>query len=63
MLCSLSRLEDQQLQEIQSLEQELGKNLLSYTCRDLTAAELTEAELEKIRDLEGKLGLSLVAVK
>ncbi len=63
MLCSLSpKMEDTHLKEIQSLEAELGKTLLAFSCHDLKAADVTNNELEKIQTLEKKLGLSLVAV-
>jgi hypothetical protein len=35
MLCSLSKLKDGRLEKIKALEQELGKNLLSFSCYDL----------------------------
>lgn len=63
MLCSLSKLDDRQLDKIKSLEKELGKNLLSFTCHDIRAAELSKEELEKVRNLENKLGVALVAVQ
>jgi len=63
MLCSLSKLDNTQLEQIESLEKKLGKNLLSFTCHDIEAAELGGDDLERIRSLENKLGVSLVAVK
>ena len=47
---------------IQSLEQELGRPLLAFSCHDIRAAELEEEQLAKIRDLEAKLGIYLVAI-
>ena len=63
MLCSLSKLDNNQLGQIESLEKELGKNILSFTCHDIEPAELGGDELEKIKSLENNLGVSLVAVK
>jgi len=54
MLCSLSKLDDSQLGQIESLEKELGKTLLSFTCHDIKPAELKGDELEKIKNLEKK---------
>jgi hypothetical protein len=62
MLCSLSKLDESQIKQIESLEKELGKTLLSFTCHNIDAAELGGDELEQIKKLENKLGLSLVAV-
>jgi len=62
MLCSLSDLKDQQLEKIRSLETDLGKTILSFSCHTATPASLKEAELTKIQKLEKELGLSLVAV-
>jgi hypothetical protein len=62
VLCSLSNLDDDQLKRIKSLEKELDKRLLSFTCHDIKPAELKGNELNKIQNLESELGLSLVAV-
>jgi hypothetical protein len=63
MLCSISKLDDSQLEQITLLEKDLGKNLLSFTCHDVVVAEVEDFELEKIQELEAKLGVALVAVK
>jgi hypothetical protein len=63
MLCSLSTLGSSQLSAIHRLEQELGRPVLAFSCHDITPADVTQEELEKIQHLEEKLGLSLVAVK
>jgi hypothetical protein len=55
-------LESKELDSIQSLEQELGRPLLAFSCHDIRAAELQEEELTKIKDLEAKLGIYLVAI-
>ena len=63
MMCSLSRLESKELEAIQLLEQEVGRPLLAFSCHDIRAAELEEEQLARIRDLEAKLGIYLVAVQ
>ena len=62
-LCSLSRLDEDQVHAIQHLEQALGKRLLAYSCHDAELAPLNEEEFKKIDDLQKELGLILVAVK
>lgn len=62
MLCSLSKLNDRDLQTIQALETEIGKPLLSFTCQDVQPASLDDAVLAKIQKLEKELSISLVAV-
>ena len=63
MMCSLSKLESKELEAIQSLEQEMGRPLLAFSCHDIRTAELEAEQLAKIRDLEAKLGIYLVAVQ
>ena len=65
MLCSLStKLGSKDLEAISALEKELGTPLLAFTCRsELKPAEVSGDQLAKIKALEGKLGLSLVAVR
>jgi len=63
MLCSLSGLSDPQLDKIRSLESELGKTILSFSCHNAATASLEEADLAKIKSLENELGLSLVALE
>ena len=62
MLCSLSSLEENKLEKVRTLENELGKRLLSFTCHDLAPTELKDDELNKIKTLESELGVALVAV-
>lgn len=62
MLCSLSSLEKEQIEAIQSLEKKLGKALLAYSCREAKIAAVNEDDLREIRNLEGRLGVTLVAV-
>jgi hypothetical protein len=65
MLCSLStKLGSEDLMAINALEKELGTPLLAFSCRsDLKPADVSGDQLAKIKALEGKLGLSLVAVR
>ncbi len=51
MLSSLSSLDDSGLEKIKSLEKELGKSLLSFSCHDLTPAELNDNDLEKVKGI------------
>jgi len=62
MLFSYAMLNIDQLKEIQSLEEELGKTLVAFQGQKIDISELTEEELKRIEDTEQKLGLSLVAV-
>jgi hypothetical protein len=64
MLCSLStKLDSNNLQAITDLEKELGLPLLAFSCHDMQPAEVKPEQLSKIQALEGKLGVSLVAVR
>ncbi|AEB08473.1 hypothetical protein [Desulfobacca acetoxidans] len=64
MLCSLStKLGPEELQAINTLEQELATPLLAFSCHDLKPAEMSSAQLSQIQALENRLGISLVAVK
>jgi hypothetical protein len=65
MLCNLStKLGSEDIVAINALEKELGTPLLAFSCgADLKPAVVTGDQLAKIKTLEGKLGLSLVAVK
>lgn len=63
MLCSIGKVEQKELDEIKSLEKELGKTLLAFECnREMKPARLSENELKRIREVEEKLHLALVAV-
>ncbi|TCD48171.1 hypothetical protein [Chlorobium sp. N1] len=63
MLSTLSALTQSQIEEIRSLERELGKTILSFSGCDASAEDLTPAELERIRELEAQIGTMLVAVR
>ena len=62
MLCSISKLTEQDLQSIQDLENSLNKSLLAFSCHDIKVADLSADELARIQELENRLGMSLIAV-
>ncbi|MDJ0669292.1 MAG: hypothetical protein QNJ61_18565 [Desulfobacterales bacterium] len=63
MLCSLAtKVTDEAVATINTLEKDLGKTLLAFQCHNLKPSELSEDELERIRKVESELGVSLVAV-
>ncbi len=63
MLCSLStKLGDQEMSAIKTLEKEVGHPLLAFSCHALQPAAVNADQLAKIQALESKLGISLVAV-
>ena len=64
MLCSIANnINDETLQTINNLEKDLGKTLLAFSCHDLKPSQLSNKELEKVEEVEKKLGVSLVAVE
>jgi sugar phosphate isomerase/epimerase len=64
MLCSLAtKLDQGQIAEIESLAQDLGTPILAYSCYQADAAPIDDAQVGRIKELEGKLGVALVAVK
>ena len=63
MLCSLSHLDTQAVQQIQALESELNQTLLAFSCHNVNMPVLEAGKLAKIQELEKKLGISLVAVQ
>jgi len=64
MLCSLAtRLDQGQIAEIESLAQDLGTPILAYSCYQADAAAIDDAKIARIKELEDRLGVALVAVK
>jgi hypothetical protein len=64
MLCSLAtKLDQSQISEIESLAQDLGTPILAYSCHEADAAPIDDAQVGRIKELEDKLGVALVAVK
>ncbi|WP_028580861.1 hypothetical protein [Desulfogranum japonicum] len=63
MLCSIAPdVAQDSLKAINDLEKDLGRPILAYSCNALSAAELSEEQVAKIKEAEEKLGLTLVAV-
>lgn len=63
MFCGYSgNLKQEDLQKIEALEQDLNSRLLAFSCSDVKVAQLGEEELSKMKSLEEKLGVYLVAV-
>ncbi|MEQ9364824.1 MAG: hypothetical protein RIF32_11295 [Leptospirales bacterium] len=63
MLYNVSKLEAEKLAAVQQLEKDLGKTFLAFTPYDLKPADLSDAELARIKILEKQLSVSLVAVE
>ena len=63
MYCTLSGLNKQDIEQVQSLENELDQRLLAFSCHDIQPALLDADKLNKIKQLEKKLGISLLAVQ
>ncbi len=63
MMCSLATLDKGKIETIQSLEKKLGKTVLAFSCKEIKIDALKDDEIAQIKEAEGKLGLSLVAVK
>lgn len=64
MLCSLAtRLDQDQIAEIESLAQDLGTPILAFACHQADAAPIDDSQIGRIKSLENRLGVALVAVK
>jgi hypothetical protein len=64
MLCSLAtKLDQGQIAEIESLAQDLGTPILAYSCYQADAAPMDDTQIGRIKDLESRLGVALVAVR
>jgi hypothetical protein len=64
MLCSLAtKLDQEQIEQITSLEKELGVPILAFACHQLDAAPMDTAQVDRLKALEDRLGVALVAVK
>ena len=65
MLCSLAtKIGKEELEEITNLERELGKTILAFKCQgEARPAQLSEEDLRRIKQVEEKLSLALVAVE
>lgn len=62
MLCAYSSLNEEQLNAIHTLEKDLGRQLLAFSCHDMKPAPLSEDDLGRIQKLEKELGIVLVAL-
>ncbi len=64
MLCSLAtKLDQGQIEEIESLAKDLETPILAYSCYQADAAPIDDGQIGRIKELEGKLGVALVAVR
>ena len=64
MLCSLAtKLDQGQIEEIETLAKDLGTPILAYSCYQADAALIDDGQIGRIKELEGKLGVALVAVR
>ena len=64
MLCSLAtKLDQGQIQEIETLAQDMGTPILAFACHQMDAAPLDADQIDRIKSLEDKLGVALVAVR
>ena len=64
MLCSLAtKLDQDQIQEIETLAQDMGTPVLAFACHQMDAAPIDAAQIDRIKALEDKLGVALVAVR
>lgn len=63
MMCSIStKLSDDDIAKINSLEDEIGSMLLAFSCHEVNAASISDDNLKKVQELEKNLGAYLVAV-
>ena len=64
MLCSLvTQLKPADLDQIKQLERELSTPLLAFSCVHIEPAHIEEEQLARIKELEEKLRINLVAIK
>lgn len=64
MICSLtSNIDEATLKTVSDLEKDMGKTLLAFSCHAVNPSTLSADELQKVQDVEKKLGVSLVAVE
>jgi hypothetical protein len=63
MLCSIStKLSDDDISKISSLEEEISSTLLAFSCHDVNPTSISDDNLKKVQELEKNLGVYLVAV-
>ncbi len=62
-LYSLAGLGNDQLQQIKTLEKQLGRTVLAFRGHDANLAKLSSEQLESLRNAESELGLTLIALE
>jgi hypothetical protein len=62
MYCTLSGLNKQDIEQVQTLENELDQRLPAFSCHYIRLALLSSKKPKKNDDLEEKLGASLLAL-
>ncbi len=63
MMCSIStKLNEDDIARINSLEKEIGSMLLAFSCHEVNPVSISEDNLKKVQELEKNLGVYLVAV-
>jgi hypothetical protein len=63
MLCSLAtKLDQGQIADIETLEKDLGVPILAFACHQMDPAPIDAAQIDRLTELENKLGVALVAV-
>jgi hypothetical protein len=64
MLCSLAtKLDQGQIAEIETLAKDMGTPILAFACHQMDAAPIDAAQIDRIKALEDRLGVALVAVR
>ncbi len=63
MLCSIAtKMTAETIKILNDLETNLGKTVLVFHGNNLKPSELSESKLKKIKEVEDRLGISLVSV-
>jgi len=62
MIYSVSKLESDHVQAIEQLERETGRTLIAFSPLAVESDSVGDSDLEKIRELERRIGVMLVAV-
>lgn len=62
MFYSFASIDDDKLEALRALEKDIGRQLVALREVDLPAARLGHGDLDRIRNLEERLGVVLLAV-